>query len=200
MTLLLIFLLSAMLISFLCSTLESCLMSTPLTYILMREEEGFKPASLFKTYKTETEKPLAAILSLNTIANTIGAAGVGMQATEVFGSEWFGLVSAITTILILIFSEIIPKTIGTTYWKNLMGFTANTIKVLIILMFPHLSFPYLTSMFVSLLMAGFTTVYYVRRRHQMTYMGEAEEPEKKVEEMNNGKRTTDYINFFFADK
>lgn len=125
-----------MAISFLCSTLESSLMSTPLTYILMREDEGFKPASLFKKYKTETEKPLAAILSLNTIANTIGAAGVGMQATKVFGSEWFGLVSAITTILILIFSEIIPKTIGTTYWRTLMGFTANTIKVLIIIMFP----------------------------------------------------------------
>lgn len=136
MTLLLIFLFGAMIISFLCSTLESSLMSTPLSYILMREEEGYKPATRFKQYKTETEKPLAAILSLNTIANTIGAAGVGQQANILFGSAWFGLVSAITTLLILIFSEIIPKTIGTTRWKSLMGFTANTIHALIILMFP----------------------------------------------------------------
>lgn len=125
-----------MIISFLCSTLESSLMSTPLSYILMREEEGYKPATRFKQYKTETEKPLAAILSLNTIANTIGAAGVGQQANILFGSAWFGLVSAITTLLILIFSEIIPKTIGTTRWKSLMGFTANTIHALIILMYP----------------------------------------------------------------
>ena len=100
-----------MAISFLCSTLESSLLSTPISYILMREEEGYKPATLFKQYKTDTERPLAAILSLNTIANTIGAAGVGMQVTAVFGSKWFGLMSAITTILILVFSEIIPKVI-----------------------------------------------------------------------------------------
>lgn len=136
MTLLLIFLFGAMLISFLCSTLESSLMSTPLTYILMREDEGYKPATLFKKYKTETDQPLAAILSLNTIANTIGAAGVGQQANILFGSRWFGLVSAVTTLLILIFSEIIPKTIGTTQYKRLMGFTANTIRVLIVVMFP----------------------------------------------------------------
>lgn len=136
MTLLLVFLLSAMAISFLCSTLESSLLSTPISYILMREEEGYKPATLFKKYKTDTERPLAAILSLNTIANTIGAAGVGQQATLVFGSRWFGLVSAIITILILIFAEIIPKTLGTTRWKGLMGFTANTIRVLIVMMFP----------------------------------------------------------------
>lgn len=125
-----------MAISFLCSLLESSLMSTSLSYIMMREEEGYKPATLFKQYKTETEKPLAAILSLNTVANTIGAAGVGMQATEVFGEVWFGLVSAVTTLLILIFSEIIPKTIGSTHWKGLMGFTVKTIRILIVLMYP----------------------------------------------------------------
>lgn len=136
MTLLIIFLLSALAFSFLCSTLESTLMSTPISYIMMREEEGFKPATRFKRYKTETERPLAAILSLNTISNTIGAAGVGQQATLVFGSQWFGLVSAITTILILIFAEIIPKTLGANHYKKLMGFTANTIHLLIIILFP----------------------------------------------------------------
>ena len=135
-TLLLIFLLGAMGISFLCSILESVLMSTPLSYITMREDAGFKPATRFKEYKTDNGKPIAAILSLNTIANTIGAAGVGAPATQAFGSQWFGLVSAITTILILIFSEIIPKTIGTTQWKHLMGFTTGTIRFLIVIMYP----------------------------------------------------------------
>ena len=135
-TLLLIFLFGAMSISFLCSILESVLMSTPLSYITMREDAGYRMASLFKGYKTDNGKPIAAILSLNTIANTIGAAGVGAQATEALGSHWFGLVSAITTILILVFSEIIPKTIGTKYWKRLMGFTARTIRLLIVLMYP----------------------------------------------------------------
>ena len=136
MGLLLLFLLLAIGVSFLCSTLESVLMTTTLSYITMREDEGYAPATLMKKYKTETEKPLAAILSLNTIANTIGSAGVGRQATILFGSEWFGLVSIIVTLLILVFAEIVPKTIGTTYWKSLMGFTANTIRLLIFLMYP----------------------------------------------------------------
>jgi len=125
-----------MAVSFICSILEATLMSTPLSYVNMREDEGYKPAKRFKEYKTNNARPIAAILSLNTIANTIGAAGVGAQATEVFGSRWFGLVSIITTILILVFSEIIPKTIGTNYWKKLMGFTARTLHFIITLLFP----------------------------------------------------------------
>ena len=107
-----------------------------LLLFLLGEEEGYRPATRMKKYKDDTSRPLAAILSLNTIANTIGAAGVGMQATAVFGSKWFGLVSAITTILILFFGEIIPKVIGTTYWRNLMGFAARTIHILIIVLYP----------------------------------------------------------------
>ncbi len=133
---LLMFLLGAMLISFLCSVLEATLMSTPISYITMKEDEGDRQAARLKDYKLDSSRPLAAILSLNTIANTIGAAGVGAQATKVFGSQWFGLVSAITTILILVFSEIIPKTIGTTYWKSLTGFCARTIRVLIFILYP----------------------------------------------------------------
>ena len=136
MALLLFFLLGAMAVSFLCSILEATLMSTPISYITMREEEGYKPATRFKEYKQDSSRPIAAILSLNTIANTIGAAGVGHQATEVFGSGWFGLVSAVMTILILVFSEIIPKTIGTTRWKSLMGFATALIGALIVLMYP----------------------------------------------------------------
>ncbi len=136
MGLMLTFLLGAMLVSFLCSVLEATLMSTPISYITMREEEGYKPAALMKRYKTDPSKALAAILSLNTIANTIGAAGVGRQASIVFGSEWFGLVSAVMTVLILVFSEIIPKNIGSTRWKSLMGFASAAIRVLIFCLYP----------------------------------------------------------------
>ena len=136
MTLLLLFLLSAIAVSFLCSILESVLMSTTLSFLQMKEDEGDKWASLLREYKQDTDRPLAAILSLNTIANTIGAAGVGQQATIVFGSKWFGLVSAITTILILVFAEIIPKTIGTTHWRKLTHFTARILRVLIFVLYP----------------------------------------------------------------
>lgn len=136
MTNLILFFLFAILVSFLCSTLESVLMTTTHSYINMREEEGYAPAVRMKQYKTEPDRALAAILSLNTIANTVGAAGVGREAQILFGSTWFGVVSALVTISILFFGEIVPKTIGTTYWKSLMGFTANTIHLLIIVLFP----------------------------------------------------------------
>ena len=136
MTLLFIYLLGAMSISFLCSVLEATLMSTPISYITMKEDEGYKAATKFKKFKQESSRPIAAILSLNTIANTIGAAGVGAQATAVFGSKWFGLVSVITTILILVFSEIIPNNIGTTRWKSTMGLATRVISELIVILYP----------------------------------------------------------------
>ncbi len=135
MGLLLIFLLGAMAISFLCSLLESTLMSTPISYLSMKEEEGDRNAILFSKLKDNPDRPLTAILSLNTIANTVGAAGVGQQATLLFGSQWFGLVSALMTLLILIFSEIFPKTIGTYHWKSLT-WLARIMKGLMILMYP----------------------------------------------------------------
>jgi len=136
MTELLLFLAFALAVSFLCSILEAVLMSTPLSYITLREEEGYRPATLMKQYKIDSSRPIAAILSLNTIANTVGAAGVGRQVTEVFGSQWFGLASALMTVLVLVFAEIIPKTIGTVYWKSLMGVSARCIKVLIFCLYP----------------------------------------------------------------
>jgi len=136
MTLLLIYLFGAMGVSFLCSILEATLMSTPISFITMKEEEGYRYAGKMKQYKQNSSRPIAAILSLNTIANTLGAAGVGSQAVAVFGSEWFGLVSAMMTLLILVFSEIIPKTIGTTHWKSLMGLATVMINILIVILFP----------------------------------------------------------------
>ena len=136
MSLLLLYLLLAIGVSFLCSILESVLMSTPLSYITMREEEGYRPAVRFKRYKQDIDTSIAAILALNTIANTFGAAGVGRQAQLLFGSTWFGVISAITTLLILVFAEIIPKSIGTGYYRRLMGFTVWMLSVLQVLMWP----------------------------------------------------------------
>ena len=135
MGLLLIFLFGAMAISFLCSLLESVLLTTPISYISMKEEEGDRNAILFAKLKDNPDRPLTAILSLNPIANTVGAAGVGQEATLLFGSEWFGLVSAIMTLLILIFSEIIPKTIGSYHWKRLT-WLSRIMKGLMLLMYP----------------------------------------------------------------
>ena len=135
MGLLLLFLLGAMAISFLCSLLESVLMSSQISYITMKEDEGDKAAAVFMTLKQNMERPIAAILSLNTIANTIGAAGVGHQVAVLYGDRGLALASALMTILILIFSEIIPKTIGTTHWRKLLGL-GRVMKWLIVLMFP----------------------------------------------------------------
>ena len=139
-TILLLFLLGAMAISFLCSILESVLLSTPLSFITMRIAEGYKPAVRFLHYKEESARPLAAILALNTIANTIGAAGVGRQASIIAElnnlPSFFGIMSALTTVLILVFSEIIPKTIGTSYYRKLMGFTTAVLRGLIVVMYP----------------------------------------------------------------
>jgi CBS domain containing-hemolysin-like protein len=136
MGLLIFYLLLALLVAFLCSVMESVLLSTPLTFIKVKESEGHKSAALLKRIKQNLERPLSAILTLNTIALTIGAAGVGGQTIKLFGDTYLGLVSGILTILILVLSEIIPKTIGTTYWRELALVSARIINVMIIITFP----------------------------------------------------------------
>ncbi len=123
-------------ISFLCSILEAVLMSTPISFITMKEMEGYKPASRFKSYKVDIDRPIAAILSMNTIANTFGASMVGVLTARAFGSAWVGWVSAFLTLLILVCAEIIPKTIGASRYKTLMGFTTAGVRVLLVLMWP----------------------------------------------------------------
>lgn len=123
-------------ISFICSILEAVLMSTPLSFITMKEKEDYRPAVLFKKYKTDIDRPIAAILAMNTIANTFGASLVGVLSARAFGSSFVGWMSAITTLLILVCSEIIPKTIGTTRYKKLMGFTTAGIRFLLVIMYP----------------------------------------------------------------
>lgn len=123
-------------ISFLCSVLEAILLSTSVSHIELSLESGKKSASLMQKHKAEVERPISAILTLNTVAHTVGAAGAGAQAVAIFGDAWFGVISAILTILILVFSEIIPKTIGATYWKQLNAFAAYTIEGLVWILFP----------------------------------------------------------------
>lgn len=130
------YLLLALFVSFLCSIMESVLLSTPHSFLIVKHDKGHVWAKSFIDLKTNIDKPLSAILSLNTVAHTVGAAGVGAQAVKVFGEAYFGIVSAVLTILILVFTEIIPKTIGARYWKSLTKVTYYTIKSMIIATYP----------------------------------------------------------------
>ena len=136
MALLLFYLFLALIISFLCSIAEAVLLSTPLSYAISKKEMGNAAASTFIKLKEDVDKSLSAILTLNTAAHTIGAAGVGAQATIVFGEAYFGIVSAILTLLILVITEIIPKTLGANYNKDLMNFTAYLIKGMLFITYP----------------------------------------------------------------
>lgn len=136
MIMIFIYLFGALGISFLCSILEAVLLSTPMSFITAKEQEGKKSASLLKDLKNNVDRPVGAILSLNTIAHTIGSAGVGAEVTRIWGDEWFGLASVVLTLLILIFSEIIPKTIGSNSWRSLALPSAGVIKFLIYITYP----------------------------------------------------------------
>ncbi len=136
MTLLLIYLFLAIGISFLCSIAEAVLLTVSIPFIKTKEREGKKTATQLKKYKTSIDQPLSAILSLNTIAHTVGAAGVGAQAVTIFGNAYFGIISAILTILILVFSEILPKTIGAIYWRELAFPMTKLISFFIIVTYP----------------------------------------------------------------
>lgn len=132
----LLYLFGALALSFLCSVLEAVLLSTPVSYISMKQNEGAGGADLLMCYKVNIDRPVAAILSLNTVAHTIGAAGVGSESVKVFGEAYFGIISAILTLLILVISEIIPKTIGASYWRQLALPSAKIIRVLIVITYP----------------------------------------------------------------
>lgn len=136
MGLILLYFLGALSLSFLCSVLEAVLLSTPMSYISMKENQGSKTATLMKQYKNNVDRPVGAILSLNTIAHTIGSAGVGAESIKIFGEQYFGLISAILTLLILVLSEIIPKTIGASYWRSLALPSTRIIRVLILITYP----------------------------------------------------------------
>ena len=117
--------------SFICSIAEAVLLSVTPSYIVTQEEAGNRSAARLKDMKENVDRPLAAILSLNTIAHTVGAAGVGAEAAHIWGNAAVGYASALMTLLILVLSEIIPKTIGAVYWRTLAPSTALGIQILV---------------------------------------------------------------------
>ncbi len=135
--LLVMYVLMALVFSFLCSIAEAVLLSMTPSFIAGLQQKQPKRALLLRKLKQENvDRSLAAILTLNTIAHTVGAIGSGAKATTVFGSAYFGLFSAAMTLMILFLSEIIPKTLGAVFWRKLAGFTAHFVRVLIYLLYP----------------------------------------------------------------
>lgn len=137
MTLLVVYAIASIFFSFLCSILEAVLLSVTPTFINVKISEGKSYAKTLEHIKEDVDKPLIAILTLNTVSHTVGAILVGVQAEqlpykfEILGFNIVGVVSAIMTILILVVSEIIPKTIGATHWKKLARFTTQVLSILI---------------------------------------------------------------------
>ncbi len=133
MTLLIIYAVVSIFFSFLCSILEAVLLSVTPTFINIKKKEGKSYGLALEKLKKDVDKPLIAILTLNTIAHTVGAIMVGVQAEKVFGNgdNAILIVSAVMTLLILVLSEIIPKTIGAKYWKTLGNFSAYALNILI---------------------------------------------------------------------
>ncbi len=146
MTALILFFLVSIVFSFLCSVWEASLLSVTPSFIRQEVQAGTQTGKLLSDYKEDIDRPLSAILTLNTIAHTVGAIGVGAAAGDVFGEHYvdiFGLhlsyesiVAALMTLAILVLSEIIPKTIGANMWKELAPFTVNSIRVLLWILAP----------------------------------------------------------------
>ena len=147
MGLLLTFFLISIIFSFLCSILEAVLLSITPSYAGIQEQEETAIAKDLVRFKDDIDRPLAAILTLNTIAHTVGAIGVGSQASALFGSaslvifglsliSWEALIAGGMTLAILILSEVIPKTIGANNWEKLTPITVRTLKVMIFLLAP----------------------------------------------------------------
>ncbi len=146
MTFLFLYLFFAILVSFLCSVWEAVLLSITPSYIKRKENESPELGKRIRSLKDDIDKPLSAILSLNTIAHTVGAIGVGAEAAIIFGTAKYAVfgvnipitsvVAALMTLAILFLSEIIPKTIGATNWKALTPFTANALRILVFALKP----------------------------------------------------------------
>ncbi len=145
MELLILYFALAVGISFICSVLEAVLLSVNMSYISVLEKEKPQIGKLLRIHKTNISKSIASILILNTIAHTIGAAAVGAQASILFGNDAVVIISIIMTFAILFLSEIIPKTIGAIYWKELAPYSSQIIRLLIWITYPII----LTTLFVT---------------------------------------------------
>jgi CBS domain containing-hemolysin-like protein len=149
MTLLFLYLFIALAVSFVCSILEAVLLSSTNSYIETLSKEKEKTFKILKSLKSDIDKPIASILILNTFAHTMGAAGVGAQAQLLFGDEWQALIAVVLTLLILYISEIIPKTIGAIYWKNLLIPSAYLIAFMIKVSYPLVWFSSFITRYIS---------------------------------------------------
>ncbi|MBO7660456.1 MAG: HlyC/CorC family transporter [Bacteroidaceae bacterium] len=126
----------ALVVSSICSVLEATILSTPITFINTLEQQGAKGAARLKRLKTDIDRPISAILIVNTIANTVGASLVGAEAAKLFASTGVGVISGLFTFCILVFSEIIPKTIGSNYWRSIAVPASAVIQFLIYITYP----------------------------------------------------------------
>jgi CBS domain containing-hemolysin-like protein len=145
-------------VSFLCSILEAVLLSVNHAHVAIMQDEGRRSGDLLARMQERIDEPISAILTLNTIAHTVGAAMGGALALEVFGSEWIAVFSAVLTLAILLLSEIIPKTIGAAYWKSLAGPTAWVLRGMVVIMKPVLLPLSLFSRFIARDRASQSTV------------------------------------------
>ncbi|MGI9274919.1 MAG: CNNM domain-containing protein [Endozoicomonas sp.] len=127
---------TALAVSFLCSVFEAVLLSISPAYVVSLEQKGSRWAPIIRELHDNIDRPLAAILTLNTIAHTIGASGAGAQAAKVYGDAYVGVFSAVLTLLILLLSEIIPKTIGANWWQSLAPFMAVCVRTVVKLLLP----------------------------------------------------------------
>ncbi|NOI22417.1 CNNM domain-containing protein [Vibrio mediterranei] len=127
-------------VSFICSVLEAVLLSITPSYLAQLRQQEHPAADKLSKLKAELDRPLASILTLNTIAHTIGAATAGAQAAKVFGSQWLGVFSAVLTLGILVLSEIVPKTIGATYWRQLAPTAATILRWMVWALTPFVWF------------------------------------------------------------
>lgn len=135
--LLIFYILLALGFSFICSVSEAALLSMTPSYIASLKESQPKKASKLEALRlTNVDQSLAAILTVNTVAHTLGAIGAGSKATAVFGDAWFGVFSGVMTLLILFLSEIVPKTLGAQHWKQLSGFTYISVNIMVKTMYP----------------------------------------------------------------
>lgn len=164
-------------VSFLCSLLESIILSITHSHVAVLAKTGSKSSRLLENMKENINKPLAAILTVNTVANVVGAAGVGAQAMKLFGSEWVAILTGLLTLCILIFSEIIPKTLGTVYWRPLAGPAVHMITGLIYMTYP---FVFLSNYFSKI----FTSANHQQKvsRQEVVAMAEMGEDEGSIRE------------------
>lgn len=140
MTLLVTYLLLTLILSFMCSLLEATLLSSTSSYIESLDKKGYSPKTvdLAKDVKQNIDKSISSILTLNTFANTMGAAGVGAQAAIIFGSNWQAVIAFILTLMVLFISEIFPKTLGAIYWRKFIVPAVYIISFMVKITYPFI--------------------------------------------------------------